>query len=367
MNTDFFDLITKPTLVLNETRARANIHSMAEKARQSNVLFRPHFKTHQSAEIGTWFRDEGVRQITVSSVAMAEYFANAGWDDITIAFPINIRQLPQIRELASRINLGVLVESVEVVPLLGALHPSKINIWIKIDCGLHRTGISWEEPEGLNAILIETQKYPNLSIQGLLTHAGNTYTSRSKDEAVNIHKETSHRMGLLREASNFTGLKVSVGDTPGCSLVTSFSDVDEIRPGNFVFYDAEQLEIGSGTASQIAVALACPVVAVHANRDEVVLYGGAIHLSKESFLHDGIPAYGLMALPEASGWSEILPGCYVSRVSQEHGILSVPNAMLNSFHLGDLVLIIPTHSCLTAHLMRRYLTLTGKAIEMMPV
>jgi D-serine deaminase-like pyridoxal phosphate-dependent protein len=367
MKADFFDQITKPTLLLDEARARANIHSMAEKARQSNVLFRPHFKTHQSAEIGTWFRDEGVRQITVSSVDMAEYFANAGWKDITIAFPINIRQLPQIRELANRINLGVLLESLEVIHLLGALNPSKINIWIKIDCGLHRTGISWEEPEGLNAILTETKKYPNLSIQGLLTHAGNTYTARSKDEAVNIHNETSRRMGLLRESINFPGLKVSVGDTPGCSLLTSFSDVDEIRPGNFVFYDAEQLEIGSCTASQIAVALACPVIAAHNDRDEVVLYGGAVHLSKESFTHAGIPTYGLMAQPEANGWGETLPGCYVSRVSQEHGILSVPNAILNSFHPGGLVLIIPAHSCLTAHLMHRYLTLTGKTIEMMPV
>ena len=79
---------------------------MAEKARQSKVTFRPHFKTHQSIEIGSWFRDEGVQKITVSSVDMAEYFASDGWNDITIAFPLNIRQLPQIQELAGRINLG---------------------------------------------------------------------------------------------------------------------------------------------------------------------------------------------------------------------------------------------------------------------
>ena len=162
-------------------------------------------------------------------------------------------------------------------------------------------------------------------------------------------------------------LQISVGDTPGCSLLPAFHDVDEIRPGNFVFYDAEQLEIGSCSQGQISVALACPIVAVHPDRDEVVLYGGAIHLSKEAFLHEGKPSYGLAALPSDTGWGELLPGCSISRVSQEHGILSVPHSMLTSFKPGDLVMVIPTHSCLTAHLMRRYLTLDGHTIEMMPI
>ncbi len=93
-------------------------------------------------------------------------------------------------------------------------------------------------------------------------------------------------------------LKLSVGDTPGCSLLPDFPGVDEIRPGNFVFYDAEQLEIGSCASNQIAVALACPIVARHPERNEVVLYGGAIHLSKESF---------------TSCWKTILwSGCFTS-------------------------------------------------------
>jgi len=81
--------ITRPTLLLDEERARRNVERMAVKAGRSGVLFRPHFKTHQSAQIGGWFRERGVSKITVSSVKMAEYFAGQGWDDITIAFPAN--------------------------------------------------------------------------------------------------------------------------------------------------------------------------------------------------------------------------------------------------------------------------------------
>jgi len=78
-------MLTKPTLLLDVDKCKANIKKMAEKAMLNNIVFRPHFKTHQSHEIGQWFRDEGVSKITVSSVEMASYFAQKSWKDITIA------------------------------------------------------------------------------------------------------------------------------------------------------------------------------------------------------------------------------------------------------------------------------------------
>ena len=75
---------------------------MAYRVRQNQVRFRPHFKTHQSAAIGEWFRAEGVAAITTSSVEMATYFAEQGWNDITIAFPANVREIDQINRLPCR-------------------------------------------------------------------------------------------------------------------------------------------------------------------------------------------------------------------------------------------------------------------------
>jgi D-serine deaminase-like pyridoxal phosphate-dependent protein len=364
---NLLDSIARPTLLLNEIQARENIRVMSEKARVSGVDFRPHFKTHQSIQIGRWFRDVGTTKITVSSVDMAAYFASDGWDDITIAFPLNYRQLPDIAELALDVNLGILVESVDAVSALGRLSPACFKIWIKIDCGLHRTGVSWRDLPTVKSILNEVSRHSNLRAAGLLTHAGNTYSARSPEEALSTHLETNKMLRQLRENMGEPGLSISVGDTPGLSLSTSFIGVDEVRPGNFIFFDAEQLEIGSCSPDQITVALACPIVAVHPDRNEVVLYGGAVHLSKEAFLHDGMPSYGLAAESLTKSWGHILPGCSILRVSQEHGILNVPPEMLNRFTPGNLAMVIPTHSCLTAHLMRRYTTLDGKTIEMMPI
>ena len=52
--------ITKPTVLLDSDKVRRNIARMAAKANETGLSFRPHFKTHQSAQVGTWFREFGV-------------------------------------------------------------------------------------------------------------------------------------------------------------------------------------------------------------------------------------------------------------------------------------------------------------------
>ncbi len=108
---------TSPGILVDEDQVRTNIRLMAQKANQAGARFRPHFKTHQSADVGRWFSDEGVRAITVSSLSMAEYFANHGWDDITIAFLLNPLEGKRLNALAKALaerggQLAVTVDSV---------------------------------------------------------------------------------------------------------------------------------------------------------------------------------------------------------------------------------------------------------------
>ena len=101
--------VTEPTMVLNEEVCKSNIARMAAKAKAANVVFRPHFKTHQSREIGEWFRASGVDKITVSSLNMAMKFAEWGWNDITVAFPVNCLEHEKINALAAKIRLNLLL------------------------------------------------------------------------------------------------------------------------------------------------------------------------------------------------------------------------------------------------------------------
>jgi len=367
-----YEQIEKPTLLLDAERARGNIRRMAEKARREQVRFRPHFKTHQSAEVGEWFRPEGVTAITVSSVDMASYFAHSGWDDITIAFSVNLRQMRAIRELATQIHLEVLVEAGEAVSALQENLAAPVEVWIKVDTGAGRTGLAWQDFDGIAGLAKQISRCSKLHLRGMLTHAGHTYHAKSPDEARRLFAESVSRMVDLRDGLQASGLgkvEVSVGDTPGCSLSEHFGDVDEIRPGNFIFFDAEQYSWGSCTAEEIAVAVACPVVAKHAERGEAVIYGGAIHLSKEWMDYNGRMSYGLVALPPqgapGSRWGAPLAGAYVDRLSQEHGLVHLEAEDLGRLRIGELICVLPVHSCLTVQVLGEYLTLEGHRVGTM--
>ncbi|MEM7347597.1 MAG: alanine racemase [Chloroflexota bacterium] len=358
--------ITKPTLLLHQDRVRRNIERMARKAKNSQVRFRPHFKTHLSADVGAWFRDYGVEAITVSSLEMAIYFAEHGWQDITVAFPVNILEIETINQLASQIQLNLLVESVETVDFLAKNISASLNIWLKIDTGYGRTGLVWSEDPAIVAVAEKIMASPNLSIQGVLTHSGHSYGARSAAEIQAIYEETVSRLSAVRATLQDTGLmsvELSIGDTPCCSVVEDLSGVDEIRPGNFVFYDVTQLHIGSCLEEDIGVAVACPVVAKHPERNTIVLYGGAVHHSKEFLEEDGKRNFGYVAPLTADGWGSRFPNAYVSGLSQEHGLISVDNEMFAQINVGDVLAILPIHSCLTANLMRSYLTVSGDTLE----
>lgn len=350
-----FESITRPTLVINKSIAIANIIRMAGKAKQNKVRFRPHFKTHQSGVVGEWFREAGIHAITVSSVSMAEYFADNGWQDITVAFPANIREIDNINNLAGKIQLQLLVESVETVRFLENYLKHDVNAWLKIDTGYHRTGILWQDASQLLAVSNEIEKSRHLKLSGALTHPGHTYAADSTQQVESIYRETAARLQQVRETFSEAGLpkiEISIGDTPSNAIVADYGDIDEIRPGNFVFFDMMQVCIGACREADIACAIACPVVAKHPERGEIILYGGAVHLSKDAWNIGRQQCFGLVALPAANGWGTSLPDTYLKGMSQEHGIVRTTGEVMEKVNIGDLMMVLPVHSCLAADLLK---------------
>ncbi len=347
-------IINSPTFLINGQVCRTNIRRMAEKARINDLIFRPHFKTHQSVEVGEWFRDDGVEAITVASVSMAQQFAAAGWQDITIAFPLNIREIDEINLLAGKIRLNVLFDMPEQAAAMAKGLEKPAGFFVKIDVGYHRAGVLPEDFETIDTILGSAGS-DMLQFNGFLTHAGQTYGANSREEILNIHRKTSEILYGLKQKYNrkFPGIITSTGDTPSCSLAEDFTGIDEIRPGNFVFYDLMQCQLGSCSFDEIGAAVICPVVSVYPARNEALIYGGAVHLSKESLTNqDGSKNFGLI-VPFINGKWRHPEGddCLVS-LSQEHGIFRTDSQWAKSLRPGELVAVIPVHSCLAADLYR---------------
>ncbi len=359
--------ISKPTLFVDCKRVVKNIERMFTKARKSNIRFRPHFKTHQSLLIGRIFRDFGVKAITVSSLDMALYFSRDGWNDITVAFPVNILEIDKVNFLASRINLNLLLDSKDAVNLLSKRLLYKVNIYLKVDTGYGRAGIYYKDVDNFKKIISLLKNQSKIQLKGLLSHFGNTYYAKSVAEIRKIYSTSLNSLiNLKSELMNLTDeLEISIGDTPSCSVIDDFKGIDEIRPGNFVFYDYKMLSLGVCRERDIAIAVGCPVVAIYKERNEVLAYCGAIHLSKDSVNLNGKEIFGIPVKRLLSGWAKIKYGNIVKSISQEHSILKLSDNFMNSLKIGSIVFIIPVHSCLTADCMKSYITLDGRLFDHM--
>ncbi|MCB0278891.1 MAG: alanine racemase [Calditrichaeota bacterium] len=358
--------ITRPTLLLDEKKVRQNIREMAVKASKTNVVFRPHFKTHQSIEIGRWFREFGVDRITVSSLEMARYFAQDGWQDILVAVPVNILQHQLINQLAAQINLHLVFDSIEAIEALESKLEKPVKAWIKVNTGYNRAGIDQFDLDLIIRSIEKINASQLITFEGLLSHSGHSYDLRNYDDIENVRKKEADYFALLKNSlrqRNFLA-KISIGDTPTCSYMDEFDEVDEIRPGNFVFYDMVQEQIGSCKENQIAVAVACPVIGKYENRNQLLLYAGAVHLSKDSLIDsDGKRVFAYVAFENGTGWGDVIKSSPITSISQEVCKWYVDTELMKKVSIGDVVYLLPAHSCLTADLYPNYLTLDGTRIS----
>ncbi|MEA3445767.1 MAG: alanine racemase [Bacteroidota bacterium] len=346
--------LKRPILLVNKVKCKRNIAVMANKAKEHSLIFRPHFKTHQSVEVAELFLEHGVEAIAVSSVTMAEKFASTGWNDITIAFSVNVNELEEINHLAQSNSINILVENIEAFSFIRKEINNNIGVFIKIDAGYNRTGVDYKSISLVDDIISVCAENTLLKFKGFVVHSGNTYQAKSPDEILEIHTTTVSVLNELksRYIKKYPDIIVSLGDTPSCSIANNFSGIDEIRPGNFVYYDVMQYSFGSCRLDDIAVCVACPVVAIHAHRNKIVVYGGAVHLSKEYIEVDGDKIYGLPVKLSPNGWDIMPEGNFMKGLSQEHGIIHLQTEEIEKIMIGDFIGILPVHSCLTANLMK---------------
>ena len=354
----------KPTLLIDEVKARRNIDRIVKKAVKSDTSVWPHFKTHQSLQIGEWFKDSDISGITVSSVSMAEYFANAQWPKIYIAFPVNINEIDEISELAERVSLTLLVNDPAHVNELIKRVTKPVNLKIEIETGSRRSGIASNETELIRTIIDQITVSQHV-FGGFYSHFGHTYGATNRNEVRDIFDQSFAQLKSLEQYFISDNPAISLGDTPSASVLDTYNDISSMHAGNYVFYDLTQAQIGVCEEEEIAIVLAAPVVSKNRERLELVVYGGGIHLSKDQLKSRefGNIIYGKIVTIGPEGWSASLENCYVRSISQEHGVIKVTSEVFDQFAIGDSLGILPVHSCMTADCMGEYYSLQGMKLD----
>ncbi|MGY6559285.1 MAG: alanine racemase [Nitritalea sp.] len=344
-----------PTLLLDGERCQRNLRRMQAKADQRGVELVPHFKTAQSRQVGAWHKALGGKKITVSSLRLAAYMGQDTWESIHIAFPLSPALLPEIQQLASRCPLSVQVVNEAFVQACVENLRVPLGFWIEIDAGYGRAGVFHHDVQRIERILALSATCPQLHFEGFYIHPGHTYTG----DVEAIYQETLQALEGLKNQfrGSYPGLKTRIGDTPGASIRSDFGTVDSIGPGNYQFYDLTQVAIGSCVREDIAIALACPIVDIRADRGEVLVHGGGVHLSKDVLQVATGRSFGEVVRLESDGhWTFFAEGQtpYVKSISQEHGLIQGSPAWCRSLKIGGHLGILPVHSCMTADCMKSY-------------
>jgi D-serine deaminase-like pyridoxal phosphate-dependent protein len=355
------DILT-PAFLVDRPAVQRNCTKMRDKAHASGVGFRPHVKTHKSIEIGRMQHGGATGPITVSTLAEAEAFAEAGFRDITYAVPIapTREKLVRAAEIASRIErLSLLIDSDAALRALEAFDFT-FDVFLKIDCGTHRAGVDPQSPDSVR-LAIAIARSERVHFQGLLTHAGHSYDARDVEEIRRIAAEESCCLTRFRTLLAPEGLgdtTRSIGSTPTASVVDRFTECDEVRPGNYVFFDAFQATIGSCRLEDCAVSVLATVIGSYPERGTILVDAGALALSKDRGPEHLDPRFGYGIVCDLD--LHPLPSMRVVSLSQEHGKIAAPAHV----PVGTRLRIIPNHSCLTAAMFDRYHVLEeGRVVD----
>lgn len=347
------DYLKTPCLLLDINRVRRNGQRMSDVARRNDIRLRPHIKTHKCIEVARIQTAGHHGAITVSTLVEARAFAMHGFSDITYAVPVEQGKFDEAIEiLRGGVKLNLLTDDAETARGLNEAAGRAgigFDVFVKIDCGAHRVGV---EPHTTEAIEIPRQlaDAANLTFAGILTHAGHSYDARSKEEILEIARHERDSMVELAERLRGQGIEVptvSIGSTPTMRGIDHLEGIDEIRPGNYVFFDAFQATLGSCGFEDTALTVLAAVIHKDNTRRRIVVDAGAIALSKDR---------GPVGLDSACGYGHVLDiegnetGMRVTGLSQEHGEIEAGDdcEMFDQIKVGDRLRILANHSCLTA-------------------
>lgn len=328
--------VETPVAVVDVAAMESNLAAMQARAAGLGLRLRPHAKTHKSAFVARRQLEHGAVGLTVATFTEAEVFAAAGADDLLIAFPpvgeMRLRRLAALAERGGR--LAVSTDSLEVAAAL----PEKVEVLWEVDSGHHRVGTApgEETVTGVTALVavIGAERF-----RGLLTFPGHAYAVADRAELAWV-AEAEHRVMLetaaqLR-AAGIAVRELSVGSTPTASWTEA--GPTEMRPGSYVYGDAQQVVLGAMTVEACALGVVATVVSTPA-ADRAVIDAGSKALAADARL-SLLRGYGIVAEHQ---------DLVLERLSEEHGMLVAPGGR-TGLRIGDRLLVIPAHCCTTVNL-----------------
>jgi D-serine deaminase-like pyridoxal phosphate-dependent protein len=356
-----------PALILDRVKVAANCARMRDRLNHFGVALRPHVKTAKSLEVAKLAHGGNAGPITVSTLKEAEFFHANGFNDILYAVGIVPNKFARAAALKrAGCDLKVILDSVEAAQTFAAYCMAEklvLPALIEIDTDDHRAGV---KPDADN--LLETGAVLAKAglLGGVMTHAGNSYNSRSADEirawARREHDGIVRAAKRLREAG-FAVPIVSLGSTPTALFGESYEGVTEVRAGVYVFFDLVMAGLGVCDVNDIALSVAASVIGHQPDKGWIITDGGWMAMSRDRGTAKQAVDQGYGLVCDARGVPQ--PDLILIDANQEHGIVGSRSGRKLSpqeFPVGTLFRVLPNHACATGAQHGRYHVVAGSPL-----
>ena len=331
-----------------------NISEMAQYAASHKLQLRPHAKTHKMLQVGQKQLEAGAVGLSVATIGEAETFIEAGVQDIFIAYPVwpSWTTAAQLRQLARRASLSVGTDSIEAVKHLsksldGAT--ADIGILIEVNSGHNRSGVS---PEKVVHVAQAIQD-EGFQFKGIFTFPGHSYGLGQPEPVASEEEQVlGVACDLLLEAG-FTVNVVSGGSSPTATL-TQGGVLTEMRPGVYVFGDAQQYELGRIGWDDVALTVLTTVV----SRDD-----GSNGTTRRIIVDAGSKIMGGDRPAWTTGFGRVqgVPEARITALSEHHGTIIWPEHEPLP-DIGSQLRVIPNHVCVAVNLVNEVTVVDGQNI-----
>jgi D-serine deaminase-like pyridoxal phosphate-dependent protein len=235
------DEVDSPALLIYPERVEKNIRQMIAMVGTPERLC-PHVKTHKMTELIRMQMDLGIRKFKCSTIAEVEMVADCGSPEILLAYqPVGpkLRRFLQLAKRFSKIQFSALVDdesALRAISKESQAAGTEVGIFVDLDIGMHRSGVS--SPEKALELYRLIATLPGIKPAGL--HA---YDGHISDSDPNVRAEHCNaafglvdelRKKLLQEKLPVP--RIVAGGSPTFAIHARRTDV-ECSPGTTVLWD----------------------------------------------------------------------------------------------------------------------------------
>ena len=331
------EALLTPALVIYPEIVDQNIAATLRLLGGDPNRWRPHLKTAKLGYIMKRLVSQGIVNAKCSTTVELAAACEAGMKDVLLAYAVvgpNARRVLQLADQYPNVRISVLVENVEQIAVWSG---SRIGIFVDVNPGMDRTGIS---QDGI-AEIIDVVRAAGSQFRGLHYYDGHMSAASLEEREKLAHKGYDRLMEIVMavERAGFPIEEVITSGTPAFPFAANYAPFKEGKfvhrasPGTVVYSDATSIKQLPTEWGYQPAALVVSTVVSHPKPNVITCDAGHKSVSADA----GVPTCTV------AGRADMIP----LKPSEEHLPIEISSGAVPV--IGELLYLIPRHVCPTVN------------------